>query len=161
MAESIPFRKNTKEERFDAYLAQEHLHFFHKRAVRGEADMVVYVTALPVGTYRLLAAVITDNSIYTTVRCHLGDRQPGAADEKEFLEFLRSLNAHHAFFKYAMNEEGGLYADICLPARDDHFDPAMVRMTLNLLVYHLGESYKDIVKWLSVPGDAERELNGH
>lgn len=81
MAESIPFRKNTKEGRFDAYLAQEHLHFFHKRAVRGEADTVVYVTALPVGTYRLLAAVITDNSIYTTVRCHLGDRQPGAADE--------------------------------------------------------------------------------
>lgn len=37
----------------------------------------------------------------------------------------------------------------------------MVRMTLNLLVYHLGESYKDIVKWLSVPGDAERELNGN
>lgn len=160
MADAIPFRKNEKEKLFDAYLAKENLNFFHKRALHNESDTVIYITAIPAGDYRLLCAVMTDNSIYTIVRCHLGDRVPSAADEPAFLEFLRSLNARHAFFKYAMNEEGGLYLDVCLSARDDHFDPAMIRMTLNLIVYHMQETYPSIVTWLARPGDAEKELNG-
>lgn len=160
MADPIPFLKNQKTRMLDAYFAQEKLNFFHKRALGNDTDTVIYITAIPAGDYRLLAAVITDNSIYTIVRCHLGDRTPGAADEADFLEFLRSLNARHAFFKYAMNADGGLYLDVCLAARDDHFDPAMIRMTLNLLVYHMQETYPEIVKWLAKPGDAEKELNG-
>lgn len=160
MAAATNDLKNEKVKLLDDYFAKEHLNFFHKRVTGNASDTVVYITAIPAGAYKLLAAVITDNSIYTIVRCHLGDRIPGAADEAQFLEYLRNLNAHHAFFKYAMNQDGGLYLDVCLTARDDHFDPEMVRTTLNLLVYHMQESYGDIVRWLLKPGDAEKELNG-
>lgn len=150
MADPIPFRKNTKAKPFEDYLASEKLSFFEKRVVGGPSDTVAFVTALPAGPFRIPAAVITDASIYTVIRCHLGDRFVGATDEAEFLEYLRQLNARHACFKYAVNEEGGLYLDVCLPSRENDFDPELIRFVLNLIVHHLQDTYPEIRKWLSL-----------
>lgn len=152
-------RKNNKAPLLDAYFEKEGLHFFQKRPLGDGEDTAVYLTAIPAAGHRLLTAVLTDSSIYANIRCHLGRRAWGKADDGAYLEFLRKLNAAHAFFKYAANQQGGLYVDICIPARDDHFEPAMIRTAMNLLVYHLGEEYASILPWLDEAGDAEKELN--
>ena len=152
-------RKNNKAPLLDAYFEKEGLHFFQKRPLGDGEDTAVYFTAIPAAGHRLLTAVLTDSSIYANIRCHLGGRAWGKADDGAYLEFLRKLNAAHAFFKYAANQQGGLYVDICIPARDDHFEPAMIRTAMNLLVYHLGEEYARILPWLDEAGDAEKELN--
>lgn len=154
-----PSRTNENARRFEAYLEQEGLRFFHKREIHDEADTIVYITALPAGAYRLLTAVITDNSIYTVVRCHLGSRAVSSPNAGAFLEFLRAQNAAHAFFKYAQNQDGDLYLDVCLPASPRHFDPEMIRTTLNLLVCHLQDTYAALLRWLDKPGDANTEIN--
>jgi len=151
-------RKNENAPILERYFKKENLNFFHKRILGGEADTVLFITALPAGQYRLLTAVITDNSIYTIVRCRLGNRIPQLPGYDRYLEFLRGLNAAHAFFKYASNEDGDLYLDVCLPAAPAHFDPEMIRTTLNLLVFHLQDTYTEILKWIDKPGDAENDL---
>ncbi len=117
-------RKNNKAPLLDAYFEKEGLHFFQKRPLGDGEDTAVYLTAIPAAGHRLLTAVLTDSSIYANIRCHLGGRAWGKADDGAYLEFLRKLNAAHAFFKYAANQQGGLYVDICIPARDDHFERA-------------------------------------
>ena len=147
-------QENKKAPLLDAYFEKEGLNFFQKQAISGDDRAVVYLTALPAGTHRLMAAIITDNSVYTVIRCQLGSRTPRMGDAA-FWEYLRKLNAAHAFFKYAANEDGSLVLDICLPAGDGHFDPAIVRTAMNLLVFHLRDTYADLLKWLDKPGDIE------
>lgn len=159
MASTIPFngqpqdKPNKKAPMLDAYFEKEGLNFFQKREVPGPDHTVVHLTALPTGKHRLMAAIITDNSVYTVIRCELGKRTPRMGDAS-FWEYLRRTNAAHAFFKYAVNGDGTLFLDVCLPAADDHFDPAMVRTAMNLIVFHLQDTYEDVLKWLDAPGDA-------
>ena len=158
MASTIPFngqtqdKPNKKAPMLDAYFKKEGLDFFQRKDVPGSDHAVVHLTALPAGSHRLMAAVITDNSIYTVIRCQLGTRTPRMGDAS-FYEYLRKLNAQHAFFKYAINEDGALFLDVCLPASDDHFDPAMIRTTLNLIVFHLKDTYSALLPWLDKTGD--------
>lgn len=159
MATVTSIRKNQVAGKLELYFKREGLNFFRRRDIHDEADTIIYITALPAGSRRLLAAIITDSSVYTIIRCHLGVRKPGHPDDDAFLAFVGKLNASHAFFKYAVNEDGGLYIDVCIPATPAYFDPEMVRTTMNLLVYHLGEEYPAISKWLDVLGDADQEVN--
>ena len=152
-------RKNQVAGKLALYFQKEGLDFFHRREIRDADDTILFLTALPAGDRRLFCAVVTDASVYTIVRVSLGKRNPEHAEDPDFLEFLRKLNANHAFFKYAMNQDGGLFLDVCIPATPRNFDPEMVRMTINLIVYHLGQEYADIAKWLDVLGDANTEVN--
>ena len=140
---------NPKAKILDEYFQKEHLTFFRKHEIGDEADTVSFVTALPVGDARLLTGVITDTSIFTVVRVELGTRKPDPFTKDSFLDFLRRQNAAHALFKYAWNENGKIYLDVCLPAENDKFDPQMIRTTLNLLGYHLGEVYSEFLKWIT------------
>ena len=144
---------NPKAKILEAYFQKEGLTFFQKHEIGDEADTVSFITSLPVGEARLLTGVITDTSIFTTVRVELGIRRNDPFTKNNFLDFLRHQNAAHALFKYAWTEEGKIYLDVCLPAEDDRFDPEMVRATLNLLVYHLSEDYPAFLPWLT-PAEA-------
>lgn len=155
-----PTRKNEKAPKLDAYFKKEGLDIFHKSALNDAADTILFLSAIPAGTHRLLCAIITDCTVYTVVRCQLGSRIPHMPGEDRFLEFIRRLNAEHALFKYAMNETGTVYLDVCLPASAEHFDPEMVRTTMNLLVYHLKDTYDEMLKWLDKAGDADSDISG-
>lgn len=152
-------RKNQVAGKLALYFQREGLDYFHRREIRDEEDTILFLTALPAGPHRLLCAIITDASVYTIVRVSLGKRNPNHAEAPDFLEFLRKLNANHAFFKYAINQDGGLFLDVCVPAVPKYFDPNIIRTTMNLIVYHLGEEYESIAKWLDVVGDANAEVN--
>lgn len=160
MAQSAANRKNEKAALLEAYFKKEGLDIFQKRALHDANDAVLFLAALPAGTHRLMVAIVTDSTVYTSVRVQLGSRIPHMPGEDRFLEFIRKLNAEHALFKYILNETGTLYLDVCLPATPEHFDPEMVRTMMNLLVYHLKDTYDEVLKWLDRPGDADEEING-
>ena len=95
------FKKNLKADAFESYLKKEGLNFFRRQDAHDSYDTVVFMTALPAGKHRLVCAVITDNSMYTLIRVHLGTAPKGPA-RKTFVPFLNKLNGEHAIVKYTI-----------------------------------------------------------
>ena len=162
MAETIPFpqgnrKKNLKADIFDNYTKTKGLNFFKRRDVHDSYDTSVFMTAIPAGKHhKLVAAVITDNSMYILLRVHLGTAPKGPA-RKTFMAFLNDLNAHHAIMKYVVGSDDNVFLDVTTTTRAEKFDPEVVRVTLDMIIYHLGEVYDDIARRLDKPGD---ETNG-
>ncbi|MFR6111607.1 MAG: hypothetical protein ACLUIQ_09895, partial [Dialister invisus] len=106
MAKVINFNpgKNVKAGIFEKYMKDNDLNFFQRRDTHDEKDSVAFITAIPAGSHRLVAAVITDNSMYTLLRIHLGVAPAGPA-RKTFIRFLEQLNAAHSIFKYSIAED--------------------------------------------------------
>ena len=140
MAEVINFNpgKNVKAGIFEKYMKDNDLNFFQRRDTHDEKDSV---------------AVITDNSMYTLLRIHLGVAPAGPA-RKTFIHFLEQLNAAHSIFKYSIAEDDNTFLDICVTTRPESFDPEVIRTSLNLIIFHLKDNYEDIARRLSKPGDA-------
>lgn len=147
------FKKNLKADAFESYLKKEGLNFFRRQDAHDSYDTVVFMTALPAGKHRLVCAVITDNSMYTLIRVHLGTAPKGPA-RKTFVPFLNKLNREHAIVKYTIGSDDNVFLDVCVTSTNEHFDPETVRDTLNVLVFHLGECYEDVARRLDKPGDA-------
>lgn len=146
-------KKNLKADAFEAYVKKEGINFFRRQDAHDSYDTVVFMTAIPAGEHhKLVAAVITDNSMYTLVRIHLGTCAKGPA-RKTFMKFLNDLNARHAIVKYSVGTDENVFLDVCITSRPGTFDPSVVRVTLDLLVFHLKEYYDDIARRLAETGD--------
>ena len=146
-------RKNLKADAFEAYVNKEGINFFRRQDAHDSYDTVVFMTAIPAGEHhKLVAAVITDNSMYTLIRIHLGTCPKGPA-RKTFMDFLNGLNGRHAIVKYTVGSDENVFLDVCVTSRPDRFDPVVIRTTLDLLVFHLKDVYDDIARRLDKPGD--------
>ncbi len=144
--------KNVKADKLAAYFAKEGLNFFRRQDAHDSYDTSVFMTALPAGSHKLICAIITNNSMYTLIRVHLGTAPKGPA-RKTFAAFLNKMNGEHAIVKYIIDSDDNVFLDVCITSTGEGFDPDVVRTTLNLLVYHLGQSYEDVARRLDKPGD--------
>ena len=43
-------------------------------------------------------------------------------------------------------ENGAVFLDACLPSTNESFDPEVVRVVLDVIVDHLNQEYKNIMK---------------
>ena len=112
------FNKNLKADAFESYLKKEGLNFFRRQDAHDSYDTVVFMTALPAGKHRLVCAVITDNSMYTLIRVHLGTAPKGPA-RKTFVPFLNKLNGEHAIVKYTIGSDDNVFLDVCVTSTND------------------------------------------
>ena len=150
---TIPFpqgnrTKNVKADMFEKYMKDEGLNFFRRQETHDSYDTIVFMTAIPAGKHhKLVAAVITDNSMYTLLRIHLGTAPKGPA-RKTFLAFLNDLNAHHAIVKYSIGSDENVFLDVTFTTRPENFDPATIRTTMDIVVYQLSQTYDDIARRL-------------
>ena len=150
MAEEFDFSKmkNAKADVFEKYMKDEGLDFFQRRDVKDAYDTTVFVTMIPAGKHRVPVALITNNSMYVLLRAHMGTAPVGPA-AKTFLHFLSRQNAESSLFKYLIAEDNNVFLDVCFPCVGNSFDPAVVRTTLNLIVYHMQDHYEDIARRLA------------
>ena len=146
-------RKNRKADIFEKYTKTHDLNIFRRRDVHDSCDTVVFMTAIPAGKHhKLVSAVITDNSMYVLLRTHLGTAPKGPA-RKTFLAFLNQLNAHQAIMKYTVGSDDNVFLDITTTTTAEKFDPDIIRIGLDLIIYQMGKTYDDIARRLDKPGD--------
>ena len=104
-------RKNEKAAIFEEYMKKNDLNFFRRRDVHDGMDTVAFNTAIPAqGNHRLVAAVLTNNSMYTLLRIHLGLAPTGPARDT-FLVFIGRLNAEQSVFKYIVEDDNNAFLD--------------------------------------------------
>ena len=67
-------------------------------------------------------------------------------NKAKFLEYINDLNRSYKVFKYVAAEDGSLFLDACLPSTNESFDADIVRVVLDVIVDHLTQEYKNIMK---------------
>lgn len=139
-------RKNLKAEKLQAYFDANKLNFFQKQELHDETDTVLFRSAVEVEGQRLPVGIITDNTIYTIIRTQVGTGLVKDANKAAFLEYLNTLNRNYKVFKYIAAEDGDVYLDACIPTSQEGFEPEMVRIVLDVIVDHLQENYKEVMK---------------
>ena len=90
--------------------------------------------------------IITDNTIYTIIRVQIGSQLLKDENKLALLEYLNQLNRSYKVFKYVAAEDGSIFLDACLPSTNDSFDAEIVRVILDVIVDHLNNEYKNIMK---------------
>lgn len=146
-------RKNYKADAFEKYVNKEGINFFRRTDAHDKYDTVVFMTGLPAGDkHKVVCAVITDNSMYTQIRIHLGIAPEGDRRAK-LLAYLQQLNARSVFGKYIVDAEGNVFLDICIIDRPTTVDPYTIRFSLDLVSHLLKETYDDLIPYLEKTGD--------
>lgn len=145
MAEEV--RKNLKAEAFEKYLKDHEMNFFLKSPVPNDDNgTVVFKSNIQAEGQTLPVGIITDNTIYTIIRVQIGQGLIKDSNRDSFNAFLNELNRSYKVFKYVAADDGTVFLDSCLPSTQEHFDPELVRVVLDVIVNHLQEEYKNIMK---------------
>lgn len=152
-------RKNLKAEKFAAFIKEHKYNYFQRQDIHDSMDTVSFITAVPVENHRLLGAIITDNSLYTLIRIHLGTVRPDSVSYKSFMQMVNRINSHHATFKIVASSTGEIFLDICFVTTDEHFDPKTVKFAFDFAVMFLMREYKDILPHLDKAGNAETGIS--
>ena len=117
-------RVNLKAQKFEAYTQANKMDFFVKNEMKDEAD----------------------TTIYTIIRVQIGSQLLKDENKLALLEYLNQLNRSYKVFKYVAAEDGSIFLDACLPSTNESFDAEIVRVILDVIVDHLNNEYKNIMK---------------
>ena len=139
-------RINMKSKKFQSYLDNNDLKFFQQNVTHDEADTVVFQSNIQVEGQTLTVGIITDDTIYTIIRVQIGTGLVKEENKAKLNEYLNSLNRSYKVFKYVVAEDGSVFLDACLPSTNEGFDPEVVRVVLDVIVDHLTQEYKNIMK---------------
>lgn len=139
-------RVNLKAQKFEAYTQANKMDFFVKNEMKDDADTVVFQSNLKVEGQTIPLGIITDNTIYTIIRVQIGSQLLKDENKLALLEYLNQLNRSYKVFKYVAAEDGSIFLDACLPSTNESFDAEIVRLILDVIVDHLNNEYKNIMK---------------
>ncbi len=139
-------RVNLKAQKFEAYTQANKMDFFVKNEMKDDADTVVFQSNLKVEGQTIPLGIITDNTIYTIIRVQIGSQLLKNENKLSLLEYLNQLNRSYKVFKYVAAEDGSIFLDACLPSTNESFDAEIVRVILDVIVDHLNNEYKNIMK---------------
>ena len=137
---------NLKSSKFEAYTKANNMDFFVKNEMHDDVDTVVFQSNLKVGGQTIPLGIITDNTVYTIIRVQLGAHVLNETNKPILLNYLNKLNRSFKVFKYVIAEDGSIFLDACLPSTNDSFDAEIVRVVLDVIVDHLNNEYKNIMK---------------
>lgn len=140
-------KTNVKADKFEAYLKANNLNFFFKDPVPNDPNgTVVFKSNIEAEGQKLPVGIITDNTIYTIIRVQIGTGLIKDSNRERCNAFLNELNRGYKVFKYVAADDGTIYLDSCIPSSNEMFDPQLVRVVLDVIVNHLQQEYKTIMK---------------
>lgn len=67
-------------------------------------------------------------------------------NEAVVLKLLNAYNKQYKSFKYYIDDEGNLILDTCILLKDDEVDGDLIYSMFDVIIRHLGESYKELMK---------------
>ena len=137
---------NLKSSKFETYTKASNMDFFVKNEMHDDVDTVVFQSNLKVEGQTIPLGIITDNTVYTIIRVQLGAYVLNETNKPILLNYLNKLNRSFKVFKYVIAEDGSIFLDACLPSTNDSFDAEIVRVVLDVIVDHLNNEYKNIMK---------------
>jgi hydrogenase maturation factor len=140
------FGMNKKIEQFDKMLEKNKISAFVIEKVEDDLHTVAYRSNMEIEGKDLPMALMMDDSIYTVI--HIGIALNVANDDNKakIADCLNDLNRQFKIFKYYISENNDILLDCCIPSSNEHFDAELVRTMLDVILRHLEEKYKEVMK---------------
>ena len=138
---------NKKAEIFNEYLENNKIDVFAQEELEDDQmNTVVFRSRLDVEGNMLPVMVALDNSIYAIIRVQVAPKVLHDDNEVAIQKLLTEYNRKYKIFKYYITESGDLVLDTCLAFRQDELDAELLYSMLDVLIRHLTESYKPLMK---------------
>lgn len=137
---------NKKAEKFQAMLDELKIAAFHSDELTDEYHTIAFRSQMEIQSQFLPMMVLLDDSIYSIVRIFIAAKVVSDEDKSDIAKYLNDFNKKFKVFKYYISDAGDIVLDCCITADDDHFDPNLVRAVIDVVLRHLNEVYKDIMK---------------
>lgn len=138
---------NKRAEAFKKYLDEKEIVAFQLDEVKDDQlNTVVFRSAVDINGTQIPTVVILDDSIYGMIRLLIAPKAVKEDNEVALLKLLNTYNKTYKSFKYYLDDEGSIILDTCLLFREDGTDGDMIYAMFDVLINHLSESYKDLMK---------------
>ncbi len=140
---------NKKAEIFKEYLQEKNITCFEVQEIQDDPlNTVVFRSFIDVEGQQLPTLVILDSSIYTMIRVRVANEALKESNKAALIEAINTINAQYKIFKYYFMEDGALIVDSYLLNRPEELDCDMIYTMLDVLIKHLNDEYKHIMKWI-------------
>lgn len=137
---------NKKAEIFQNYLEERKITAFQVQELEDELNTVVFRSNIEVEGQQLPTLVILDSSIYGMIRVRVANAALKEGNEVELVKVVNGLNAQYKVFKYYFADDGALILDCCVLEKVDELDGDMIYTILDVIIKHLQDEYKNIMK---------------
>lgn len=138
---------NKKAQNFQVYLQEKNITCFQVEELENDPlNTVVFRSFIEVEGQKLPAMVVLDSSIYAIIRVMVANCAIKQENETRLIKAINKINAHYKIFKYYFTEDGTLILDSYLLNSPEELDSDMVYTILDIIVKHLTEEYKEIMK---------------
>ena len=137
---------NLKANKFQEFLTTSQINCFEIQEVQDELNSVIFRSRMDVEGQNLPTVIILDDSIYAVVRIQVVAALVKESNRITVMEFINELNRQFKVFKYYIADNGDIYLDSCVVSTPEQFDVDMVRSVIDVLLKHLGEYYKPLMR---------------
>ena len=138
---------NKKAEVFQKYLEEKDIKVFQVQEVpEDELNTVVFRSNITAEGQQLPTLILLDDSIYGIVRVRVANNALKDSNEAELVKTINELNAKYKVFKYYIADDGALIMDSVILNKPGEVDGDMIYTVLDVVVRHLNEDYKKIMK---------------
>ncbi len=108
-------------------------------AVSYQAPMMVQRQNLPF-------MMFVDDSMFIMLQVRVAYGVVKESNKAAILNLINEMNATYKVFKYYVDEQNSIILESCVLSTDEAFSPELVNDTINWIVNHLNEEYKNIMK---------------
>ena len=140
---------NQKAEEFKKYLDEKKIEgVFAIEEVKGDDEWqtVLFRSQVDINGNKLPTVVLFDKSVNGLLRVLIAPQVLRDENETAVLKLINDYNKKYKAFKYYVDDAGALVLDVCMIAADGKDAGDMVYAMFDVIIQHLGESYKDIMK---------------
>ena len=137
---------NKKSEAFEAYLEERFINVFEMQEIHDELNTCVFKSRITVEGQNLVTLIILDNSIYGMVRVMVAENALNQSNEERLRKLVEKYNSSYKMFKYYFAQDGSLILDVCLLEPAEATDGNMIYTVLDVVIKHLEDEYKNIMK---------------
>lgn len=138
---------NKKAELFQAYLKEKEIRAFTAEEIPDDPlHTAVFRSRIEAGGAELPALVILDSSIYCMIRVLVAPKALRDDNRLALMELMDGYNRRYKAFKYYTDREGNLVLDACVLFKNGEADGDMIYTVFGVLIPHLNEAYRDIMK---------------
>lgn len=138
---------NKKAELFQEYLKEKQISVFTVDEIKDDAlNTVVFRSHIDVNGSQIPTLVILDSSIYCMIRLLVAPQALRDDNKAALLELMNGFNKKYKSFKYYADDAGNVVMDTCVLFKDGEADGDMIYTMFSVIINHLNESYKDIMK---------------
>lgn len=138
---------NAKAEVFQQYLKEKDITVFTVEKIKDDAlHTVVFRSHFAIQGNQLPVIVILDSSIYGMIRVLVVPKAVRKDNEAALQKLINQYNKQYKSFKYYTDDEGNLILNMCILCRNGEADGDMIYTMFDVLITHLQDAYKDIMK---------------